>query len=321
MDIHKDYAGEIYDAKKILKEIKSEQHKMQKYCMHIPFGTLRIGGTTDEGDRMLESATRMALENFDKRCDYLISQLNINNHKEIEDKIFDEYEYINDSIKVFNSEIGTEYLALKQEQCEYEYKILLLQTEKKEIEKTEKEIIKEQLKEERALVKDRDKHEKKLIDLQYKLNKTHDENKQVELMNEIGRINMLIEDDEYKLTHGRCGYVYVVSNNDMREGQYKIGITRRTVEERMKELGSGASHSFPMNVHGYAYCSDCFQVESALHHYFDKQRVNQLNPRKEWFKTTLEEIKRAFKEVCGIDIDLVDCADESYLYSQDKVEI
>lgn len=321
MDIHKDYAGEIYEAKKMLKEIKSEQYQLRKHCMNIPFGTLRICGTTDEGDKMLESATRMALENFDRRCDYLISQLNINNCKEIEDKMFDEYTYINDSISVFNSQISTEYIILKQEECKYAHKILLLQAEKKEIEKTEKEIIKEQLKEERALVKDRDKHEKKLIDLQYKLNKTMDEDKRVEINNEINRLNILIEDDEYKLTHGRCGYVYVVSNNDMREGQYKIGITRRTVEERMKELGSGASHSFPMNVHGYAYCSDCFQVESALHHYFDKQRVNQLNPRKEWFKTTLEDIKHAFKEVCGIDIDLIECADESYIYSQDKVGI
>ena len=107
----------------------------------------------------------------------------------------------------------------------------------------------------------------------------------------------------------------------MKEGQYKIGITRRTVEERMKELGSGASHSFGMNVHGYVYCDDCFEVESKLHKHFANNRINQVNPRKEWFKTTLEDIKQAFKELFNIDIELVETADENYLYSKDKLKI
>ena len=105
----------------------------------------------------------------------------------------------------------------------------------------------------------------------------------------------------------------------MKEGQYKIGITRRTVEERMKELGSGASHSFPMNVHGYVYCDDCFQVESAMHRHFADRRVNQVNAKKEWFYASLGEIAQGFKDVCNIDIELVDAVDESYLYSQERL--
>ena len=107
----------------------------------------------------------------------------------------------------------------------------------------------------------------------------------------------------------------------MKDGQYKIGITRRTIEERMKELGSGASHSFGMNVHGYVYCDDCFEVESKLHKYFANQRINQINPRKEWFKTTLEDITKAFKTLFDIDIVLNDVSDENYLYSKEKVSI
>ena len=106
----------------------------------------------------------------------------------------------------------------------------------------------------------------------------------------------------------------------MKDGQYKIGITRRSVEERMKELGSGASHSFGMNVHGYTYCDDCFEVESTLHRHFSKQRVNQLNPRKEWFRTTLPEIQDAFKELFDINIVLEETSNEDYLYSQQKKE-
>ena len=321
MDIHKDYDSEIYDAKKVLKEIKSEQRIARKHCLDVPYDSLIIGGDINEGNKMLESATRMALENFERRCDYLISQLKISNCSEIQEKIFEAYEYVNDSIDEFGSIISTEYVILKQDQCKCEHKILLLQEEKKEIQRATKEIIREQLKEEKAILKEKEKNEKKLAELQYKYNKAKNDNERYKLQRTIDLLKDSIEQDEYRLTHNRCGYVYVVSNDDMRKGQYKIGITRRTVEERMKELGSGASHSFPMNVHGYVYCEDCFQVESAMHRHFDKQRVNQLNPRKEWFKTTLDEIKKAFKEVCDIDIELTDCADESYLYSQDKVEI
>ena len=130
-----------------------------------------------------------------------------------------------------------------------------------------------------------------------------------------------IEKNEYALKHNRAGYVYVVSNDDMKEGQYKIGITRRTIEERMNELGSGASHSFGMNLHGYVYCEDCFAVESMLHKHFADQRVNQVNPRKEWFKTTLQDIQQAFKELFDIDIILTDIADENYLYSKEKIQL
>ena len=141
------------------------------------------------------------------------------------------------------------------------------------------------------------------------------------IQRDIEQLENKIEQNNYALTHKRAGYVYVVSNDDMKEGQYKIGITRRSVEERMNELGTGASHSFPMNIHGYVYCDDCFAVESALHKYFADNRVNQVNPRKEWFKTSLTEIRKAFKELFDIDIILTEVSNENYLYSKDKINI
>ena len=44
---------------------------------------------------------------------------------------------------------------------------------------------------------------------------------------QIDGLTEIIDHNEFMLSHKRCGYVYVVSNNDMKEGQYKIGITRR----------------------------------------------------------------------------------------------
>lgn len=203
------------------------------------------------------------------------------------------------------------------DECKYTFDLLLAQEQYKQIEKTEKEIIKEQLKEEKALEREKERAERERMNLQYKLTRAG-LNDKTRIKEQIDGLTEIIDHNEFMLSHKRCGYVYVVSNNDMKEGQYKIGITRRTVEERMKELGSGASHSFPMNVHGYVYCDDCFQVESAMHRYFSARRVNQINTKKEWFYASLYEIQSAFKEVCDIDIELVDVADESYLYSQER---
>ena len=160
--------------------------------------------------------------------------------------------------------------------------------------------------------------ERERMNLQYKLTRAG-LNDRARIKEQIDGLTEIIDHNEFMLSHKRCGYVYVVSNNDMKEGQYKIGITRRTVEERMKELGSGASHSFPMNVHGYVYCDDCFQVESAIHRHFADRRVNQVNAKKEWFYASLREIAQGFKDVCNIDIELVDAVDESYLYSQERL--
>ena len=278
-------------------------------CLDIPYNQLAIGGNLNEGNQMFENVAKLAISAFDATCSNLINKMTLSNIESTIIKINTEYEKVNKNLMVFEMQLLDDYLDLKIKQCRLQEKILFKKKQLKEIEQTEKEIIKEQLQEE-------------LVSLQYKFNKQleQDEIYDTELKQHIDDIEEQIKENEYALTHNRAGYVYVVSNDDMKDGQYKIGITRRSVEERMKELGSGASHSFGMNVHGYTYCDDCFEVESALHRYFSKQRVNQLNPRKEWFRTTLPEIQNAFKELFDINIVLEETSNEDYLYSQQKKE-
>ena len=291
-------------------------------CLDIPYNQLAIGGSLNEGNQMFENVAKLAISAFDATCSNLINKMTLSNIESTIIKINTEYEKVNKNLEVFEMQLLDDYLDLKIKQCRLQEKILFNKKQLKEIEQTEKEIIKEQLQEEKRIQKEQDKLEKELVNLQYKFNKQLENDKiyDTELKQSIENIEERIKENEYALTHKRAGYVYVVSNDDMKDGQYKIGITRRSVEERMKELGSGASHSFGMNVHGYTYCDDCFEVESALHRYFSKQRVNQLNPRKEWFRTTLPEIQNAFKELFDINIVLEDTNNEDYLYSKQKKE-
>src|SRR5574344_649711 len=305
-------SNKITDKTIELKENLTQQSECKRdlCCFEIPYDEFMINRSFNDGNAMFRNVARIALDAFDAYCDIQINKITLSNISNITIKIRNKYDKINNQLSIFNITLKEEYLTLKTQQCQIQEELLFYKQQQKEIERTEREIIKEQLKKEK-------------VALQYKYNKEFEQTgiRNGNIQRDIEQLENKIEQNNYALTHKRAGYVYVVSNDDMKEGQYKIGITRRSVEERMNELGTGASHSFPMNIHGYVYCADCFAVESALHKYFADSRVNQVNPRKEWFKTSLTEIRKAFKELFDIDIILTEIANENYLYSKDKVDI
>ena len=96
------------------------------------------------------------------------------------------------------------------------------------------------------------------------------------------------------------GHVYVISNiGSFGDDVYKIGMTRRTVpEDRVKELGD-ASVPFPFDVHMMIKCNDAPKLESALHRAFNNNRLNKVNPRKEFFRAKFEAILDLVKKEHG----------------------
>lgn len=97
--------------------------------------------------------------------------------------------------------------------------------------------------------------------------------------------------------NARAGYVYIISNiGSFGTDIYKIGMTRRLEPmDRIKELGS-ASVPFEFDVHAMIFSEDAPALETALHQKFEKQSVNRVNLRKEFFKVSLDEIECVVKE-------------------------
>jgi len=89
----------------------------------------------------------------------------------------------------------------------------------------------------------------------------------------------------------KAGNVYVISNiGSFGEGVFKIGMTRRQdPEDRVRELGD-ASVPFAFDVHMMISCDDAPALERRLHQHFEHNRINKMNPRKEFFRVSLEEI-------------------------------
>lgn len=98
----------------------------------------------------------------------------------------------------------------------------------------------------------------------------------------------------------KAGHVYVISNfGSFGEGVFKIGMTRRLdPQERIYELGS-ASVPFSFDVHMMISSEDAPGLENAIHKDLKHCTVNKMKPRKEFFKTDIETIRRIVKKHHG----------------------
>jgi hypothetical protein len=98
----------------------------------------------------------------------------------------------------------------------------------------------------------------------------------------------------------KAGNVYVISNiGSFGPGVFKIGMTRRLEPlDRVRELGD-ASVPFPFDVHLMVACDDAPALENAIHRVLHTERINKVNPRKEFFKAEIDAIVAVVQKHCG----------------------
>lgn len=96
----------------------------------------------------------------------------------------------------------------------------------------------------------------------------------------------------------KSGNVYVISNvGSFGDDVFKIGMTRRLEPlDRVKELGD-ASVPFEFDVHAMIRCDDAPGVERQLHKIFVRNQVNKVNPRKEFFRVPVTEVRKAVEQL------------------------
>lgn len=80
--------------------------------------------------------------------------------------------------------------------------------------------------------------------------------------------------------------VYILANPSYRPGLFKIGLTKRTMLVRMRELfTTGVPTPFIKCL--VLETEDCGHLEGFLHRHFEDKRVN---PRREWFELNEDDI-------------------------------
>lgn len=273
-----------------------------------------INGNSKQGDLLIRFLTHIAITSFNLLCDNCMDKVNVSNYCALENKIKKIFGNYNNELSKNSVQLNNNYLNLKLDELNINYKIKLAKDKEKEERQLQKEILKEQARIEKEIELNKVKLKKQKLYLLAQKDKGIDVEEQLE------DIDKQLDDDEYMLKNKRCGYVYIISNPSLGKDVYKIGLTRRSEYEiRIKEL-SGSNVPFAFRPNCIMWSDDCFKLESDLHHEFDKYRVNKIKTHREFFKLPLSQIEKVVKgKYCPNAMFEHDVIDEDFIASGYKI--
>lgn len=258
------------------------------------------------------TAINFVTDAFNGKVDTILSTVKSTNYGTLKQKITDSYILVNNLGEAFrNAVITPEYLQTRLD----ELKWAVAAFELKEKEKEEQRLIKEQIREEERARRDYEKAIKEAAKEEETLKKLMEKAKlQLQEANEQQRaeyeaklidLEKKLQDAEAKNQRAlsmaqqtKSGHVYIISNvGSFGEDVYKIGMTRRLDPlDRVKELGD-ASVPFTFDVHSMIFSDDAPKLETELHKIFNTNQVNKVNPKKEFFKVNIKEIKEQIQKM------------------------
>lgn len=259
----------------------------------------------------LNANVRQLLRCFNSECDNVLLNLSVKTIDTARNKIAKSFETLNKLFAIDGVQLEQKLLQYKLDELNLVYTYELKKDQEREQQRAIKEQMIEEEKVRREIERQKAKLEKDQAQCSNEINrlmgymqKTQDD---VEKQLYIDKIRELeaklkqLEADKAAVlereANARAGYVYVISNiGSFGEDVYKIGMTRRLEPmDRIKELGS-ASVPFEFDVHAMIFSDDAPTLETALHQAFEKQSVNRVNLRKEFFRVSLDDIEKVVKD-------------------------
>lgn len=261
------------------------------------------------------TAIKFVIDAFNGKVDSILSLAKKDNYGKLEQEIHDAFSIVNEHGKAFrNARIEQAYLSARISELHW----AVITHQLKEKEKEEQRLIKEQIREEekarRDFLKAQQEAEKEELlikktmeKVQADLLKANDQQRaeyEAKLAELSERLSAAEEKNQRAMSMAqqtKTGHVYIISNvGSFGENVYKIGMTRRLEPlDRVKELGD-ASVPFEFDVHAMILSDNAPALERDLHKRFLREQVNKVNPRKEFFKVGLTDIK-SYLESMGVE--------------------
>jgi DNA repair exonuclease SbcCD ATPase subunit len=208
--------------------------------------------------------------------------------------------FIGELEHLFENAVRIEYeYYIKKEQVKQE-QLALRQQMREEAE--ERRMLKEQ---EKQIAIEESKYQAEIEKVRELLNQEpEDSPRRAEIEERIETLNAQLlqveekKDEIIRLQNGKAGNVYIISNlGSFGDHIFKIGMTRRlNPQERVDELGS-ASVPFKFDVHSFIFSEDAVGLENKIHTRLHSKRLNKVNPRKEFFDVTLDELEQLILEI------------------------
>jgi hypothetical protein len=312
---HFDYdTPENYKA--ALEDAVTKQREMVKAGSATHFAVeWSVRGSRQEGERMQRQYSKLLLRAFNGECEAAIAKVAWNNAAKMEERIRKAFAAINALGGVMQVSIVESYMNLKLAELQLEHEF----EEKKRAVLEEQRRVRDQMREQEKAQRELDAARADAEEEEARFAKALEEAR-VDAAKaggeEHARLTARILELEEELSGARqkrervgalaeltkAGYVYFLSNiGSFGDGTFKIGMTRRLdPADRVKEL-SDASVPFGFDVHAMVYSEDAPALESAFHQQFADRSINPMNPRKEFFRVSIDELQ-AFANARGLKI-------------------
>lgn len=292
-----------------LTTVRQKQKEMIKNKTAVIFpDNFQYNNSLTKGRALVNDNVKQILRSFNNECEVLIDKVKFNSVDSYRGKIEKSFEQLNKINARMSISLTTSYLKLKLDELNLAYEYALKKQEEKELQKEERARLREEAKLQKEIeearkeaLKEKQHYENALRTLLLQLSADPDNRNLIDKKGEIEAHLDTIADNikniDYRETNKRAGYVYIISNiGSFGENVYKIGMTRRLEPmDRISELGD-ASVPFNFDVHAMIFSDDAPALESALHHAFERNKVNMINTRREFFKVSLDEIKAVVRE-------------------------
>ena len=270
-----------------------------------------------------ETAIRFVVDAFNGKVDSILSRSKADNHGKLEREIRDAFAVVNFNGTAFrNARITEQYLAARLNELKWAATAQVLKDEEREEQRRLREQMRDEEKarreiervnkdaanEEEAIKKAMEKMQQRVADA----NETQRAEFEAKLQELEAKLKVAEEKNQRALSMAqqtRRGHVYVISNiGSFGDEVFKIGMTRRLEPtDRIRELGD-ASVPFEFDVHAMIYSEDAPGLEKKLHRHFLRQQINKVNPRKEFFRLGLTDIRREV-ESFGVTVHWTMAAD------------
>ena len=258
-----------------------------------------------------KTAIAFVIDAFNGKVDSILSKTKKDNFGKLEEKIKDAYNLVNYNGRAFrNAEVTPEYLSARLEELKWAVRASELKARVHE----EQRQIREQMREEEKARKEYERAMKeaakeedlirKAMEKAQKQIETATEAKRAEYESKLEELRQKLKEAEERgqramsmAQQTRHGNVYVISNiGSFGENVYKVGMTRRLDPmDRVRELGD-ASVPFPFDVHAIIESDDAPALENSLHKDLSLMQMNKVNPRKEFFRVSLADIRNLVEQ-------------------------
>lgn len=308
-----------------LSEVRSNQKEMIRDGeAGTIFNPMLLDNSKAKGRSMQKKNIKQLVRSFNGECEAAINKVTKSNIEMIEKRITRSFEQLNKLNEPNGVRLTANYLDSKLDEAHIALEYALKKEQEKELLREQRQREKEERQAQKEYAQERAKYEKDETHfqqakdlLQEKINNSKSDveieslkRKLADLQDKLSNIQAKKAKLSDRAENPTAGYVYIISNiGSFGQNVYKIGVTRRLDPmDRINELSS-ASVPFKFDVHALIFTDDAYKLETELHEYFDKKRVNKVNKRKEFFRLNIDEIKEILSKHKELTFDFHEIPD------------